>query len=214
MPVARDRLADRLALRANVAPPHARLRLAMDGAAVSGRGALADEVASALRARGRPVVLVHAEDFLRPAALRFERGREDPDAFYEDELDRSGLAREVLVPLGPSGTGRYLPTRWDPVRDRATRTQYICAPEGAVTLVEGALLLWALPFDLTIHLHLSATALRRRVPVADAGRELPTYARYAAEVRPRETADVVVLLDDPVRPAVIDRRAPAEITAG
>ena len=67
-----------------------------------------DELAAALvdplRARGRPVLHVRATDFLRPASLRFELGRTNPDSFYEGWVDEAGLRREVLDPAGPGGT--------------------------------------------------------------------------------------------------------------
>lgn len=182
---------------------HHPLRVAVDGASVSGRHRLADELVDRLRVRSRPAVRVCAEDFLRPAAVRLERGRDDPDAFYADRLDAAGLQREVLDPLGPGGSARYLPTLWDPTTDRASRAAYAEATSDAVVLVDGAFLLTGtLSFDLSVHLHLSPAALRRRVAPADAERELPAYARYAREVTPAEVADYVVLLDDPRRPAL------------
>ena len=178
----------------------------MDGASVTGADRLADDVAAALRARGRPVVRISAADFLRPAALRLEHGRDDPEAFYRDSLDVAGLRREVLTPLGPGGTGRYLPTLWDAERDRATRATYAEAPAPAVVLVDGTFLLGAgLPFDVGLHLWLSPAALRRRLDPRDVDRELPAYAMYEAEVAPRETAELVVLGDDARRPALVDR---------
>ncbi len=46
-----------------------------------------------LQVRGRPVLRASAEDFLRPASLRLERGRTAPDAFYLDRLDRGWTAQ-------------------------------------------------------------------------------------------------------------------------
>jgi hypothetical protein len=69
-------------------------------------------------------------------------------------------------------------------------------------LVDGCLLLGrGLPFDLTVHLRLSAAALARRTP-AEQRWTLPAYARYEAEVDPDRVADVVVRLDDPRHPAI------------
>ena len=168
---------------------------------------LADALADALRVRGRPPIRVRTADFLRPAALRFEHGRDDPEAFYRDGVDHAALRREVLQPLAPGGSGRYLPTLWDAARDRATRAGYVDAPPAAVLLVDGAFLLGAgLPFDVTVHLWLSPGALRRRTDPAAHARELPAYAMYEAEVAPREVADLVVLGDDPRRPALVDRK--------
>ena len=55
------------------------LRVAIDGAPPAAPWDLADALVSPLRALGRDVVRVSARDFLRPASLRFEFGRDDPD---------------------------------------------------------------------------------------------------------------------------------------
>lgn len=181
------------------------MRVAIDGAPAAAGAVLADDLVGPLRALGRPVVRVSAGDFLRPAALRFEAGRVDPDAFYGEWLDAGGLRREVLDPLGPAGSGHYLPSLWDAGRDRATRAPYVEAAAEAVLLLDGTFLLTGgLPFDVTVHLRLSLGALARRTPKDDQW-SLPAYARYDREVRPGDVADLVVRLDDPVRPALVDR---------
>ena len=198
-----ERLADTLAGRS---PGHP-LRVALDGPLMSDSPLrLAEPLAAALRLRGRPVVVVDAAGFLRPASLRLERGRDDPDAFYEDWLDVPGLQREALGPLAPGGDRRYLPALWDAGRDRATRAGYEVAPADAVALVRGWFLLcFPSSFDVTISCWLSPAARARQVPPEVAGRELPAYDRYDEEARPTERADVVVRCDDPRHPAVIWR---------
>lgn len=178
------------------------LRVALDGADAADPGRLADALVDPLRVRGHPVTRVRAADQLRPASLRLERGRTDPDSFYEDWLDVEGLRREVLDPLAPGGTGRVRAVRWDAAADRAARSPAEVLPDGAVLLVSGPLLLgrW-LAFDLTVHLELSPAALARRTP-AELAWTLPAYARYVDEVDPAAVADVVVRLDDPRHPAV------------
>lgn len=152
------------------------------------------------------MLVVEVADFLRPASLRWERGRDDADAFYEDWADWNGLRREVLDPLGPGGSRNWLPTLWDAARDRATRAGYRHAREDATLLVRGWFLLGrGLPLDVTVHLALSPAARRRRVPAGAEARELPAWDRYDREVRPAAIADVVVRCDDPHHPAVVDR---------
>ncbi|MTE21721.1 uridine kinase [Streptomyces sp. TRM43335] len=176
-------------------------RAAIDGADAARPGRWADELAEALRLRGRPVHRVSASGFLRPASLRLEYGRRDPDAYHDLWLDDGALWREVFAPLGPGGTGRVLPDLWDPVADRATRSPYTTLAPGGVLLLDGPLLLGrGLPLDLTVHLRLTPAALARRTPEEERW-TLPALARYEDETRPQETADVVVRVDDPRRPA-------------
>lgn len=164
---------------------------------------MADAVAQRLRIAGRPPVVVDAAYFLRPASLRYERGRTDPDAFFDDWLDVAGLRRELLDPAGPGGSRQIVESLHDPVRDRATRAPYITVPDNAVILLHGPLLLgWGLPFDLTIHLRQSAAALARRLP-EELSWTVPAYQRYEEIVDPAGVADIVVRCDDPARPAVI-----------
>ena len=179
-------------------------RVGVDGAAPAEPGAFADRLAAELRLRGRPVVRVSTADYLRPASLRFERGRTDPDARHDDWLDVGGLRREVFEPLGPAGDGRVLPTLWNAETDRATRAEYVELPPGGMLVLDGELLLGrGLPFDCSVHLWLSPAALRRRTPEADAW-ALPAFERYHASARPLYAADVAVRVDDPAHPALLD----------
>jgi len=206
-PVSFEALVDDLADRIAAAPREAWRRVAIDGAPPAAPGLLADRLVEPLRLRGRQVLRVRAGDFLRAASLRLERGRRNPEAFYEDWLDVGGLRREVLGPLAPGGTGRVLPALWNPATDRSYRRPYVTLPPGAVVLVDGTLLLGrGLPFDLTVHLWLSPAALARRTGPEERWR-LPAYERYEREVAPLRTADVAVRVDDPRHPALITQPA-------
>jgi hypothetical protein len=203
-PVSPEALVEELADR--LAGSGGPTRVAVDGAPAARPEALADALVDPLRLRGRPAVRVRTDDFLRPASLRFELGRTNPDSFYTAWVDEAGLRREVLDPAGPGGTGKIITRLWNAETDRATREPYADLPTGAVVIVSGALLLGAgLPFDLSVHLELSPAALARRTGPAEAW-TLPAYARYADEVDPASFADVVVRMDHPARPAlVLDR---------
>jgi hypothetical protein len=195
-----DALADRL-LKTEPRDGGSRLRVGFDGAPAAGTLRPAAALADALRLRGRPSAVVGTEGFLRPASLRYEYGREDPDAYYGGWYDTGALWREVFGPLDPGGSGKVLPDLWDPVTDRATRSEPVELPPGGVLLLHGPLLLgqW-FPFDLTVHLDLSPAALHRLTPPAERW-TLPAFERYAADADPRASADVVVRADRPDHPA-------------
>ncbi|MCF6509119.1 uridine kinase [Blastococcus sp. MG754426] len=179
------------------------LRVAVDGPGAADPGALAGEVADRLPMLGRAAVVVPAEGFYRPASLRLEHGRTDPDARYTDWLDTGALAREVLGPVGPGGSGEYLPALWDLARDRSARLPRRPAAAGGVLLVPGSLLQGVgLAFDVVVHLRMAPAARARRTPPEQAW-ELPAFDRYDDEVDPVALADAVVLADHPDRPALV-----------
>ncbi|WP_433364540.1 uridine kinase [Streptosporangium sp. CA-115845] len=203
MPISPSSLVEEVANRVDAEPRDSWVRVALDGAPAARPGDLADALVDPLRLRGREVLRVLSADFLRPASLRFEYGRIDPDSFYTDWFDYKGLVREVLGPLAPGRSGKVLPTLWDSTIDRATRAPYVTVPPGGVLLLAGPLLLGrGLPFDLTVHLRLSPGALARRTPDEERW-TLPAYARYEAEVAPARVADMVVRVDDPRHPALV-----------
>jgi hypothetical protein len=192
-------LADRLASRES----DSRIRVAVDGADAAGPDRLADALVDPLRVRGRPAVRIDTRDFLRPASVRLEFGRTNPDSFYAGWFDEAGLAREVLDPAGPGGSGRIVTRLWNADLDRAAREPYRSLEPTAIVLVSGPLLLGAgLTFDFTVHLELSAAALDRRT-APETRWTLPAFARYAGEVAPETFADVVVRVDDPRHPALV-----------
>ncbi|MEU6880592.1 uridine kinase [Streptomyces sp. NPDC046712] len=182
------------------------LKVGIDGAPAAPTGETAERIAEALRLRGRSVLVVGTEGFLRPASLRYEYGKQDPDSYYSGWYDTGALWREVFGPLEAGGGGRVLPDLWDPVSDRATRSPYVEVPPGGVLVVHGPFLLghW-FPFDMTVHLRLSPGALARRT---EESWTLPAFARYENEVGPSDVADVVVRADDPRHPAWTGLSAP------
>lgn len=204
VPISPELLVARTAGAVLALPPDRRLAVAVDGAPPTRTDELAARLVEELRLRGRPAVHVAARDFLRPASLRFEFGREDPDLFYTDWLDLKAIEREVLSPIAPDGNGRVLPRLWDPVADRAYRAEHVSLEAGGVVVLEGSFLIGAgLAFDLVVHLSMSAAALARRTE-DELAWTLPAYQRYEDEMDPVSLADIAVRCDDPRHPALVE----------
>jgi uridine kinase len=188
-----EELADRIqALRR----PHP-VRVAIDGVDAAGKTTLADELASALRRRGREVVRVSVDGFLRPRSERYRRGELSPEGYYHDSFDYTAL-RETIRGAHSS--------------------------QDAILLVEGVFLLrpeLVEEWDLRIFVSVEPDealrrALERDTPVFGSREEAerryrlryqPGQRLYFAEARPLDAADVVVVNDDPIRPAIRTGRA-------
>ena len=91
--LARADVVAQIADRLSRLPPLA--RVAVDGVDAAGKTTLADELAHALAGRGVEVVRISADDFLRPPAERYRRGRESPDGYYLDSFDDGALRAAV-----------------------------------------------------------------------------------------------------------------------
>ncbi|WP_442916835.1 uridine kinase [Lentzea sp. NBC_00516] len=170
-----------------------RVRVLIDGAPAAEPGRLADAVVEPLRASGRPVQRVSIEDFLRPASVRLEHGRTDSYSYRHDWFDFGGLQREVL---DPALDGKVLPSLWNAATDRASRAEYVDVPENGVVLVDGTLMLdrW-LPAELTVHLWLSPSALKRKTAEEWT---VPAFDDY------EPVADLFVRYDHPERPGLVE----------
>jgi uridine kinase len=217
---ARAALLERLAdLITAVRRPHP-VRVAVDGPDAAGKTTMADELAEALTARGRPVIRASIDGFHRPRADRYRRGEHSPEGYWLDSFDDEALRANLLEPLGPGGTRRYRTRTFDFRADRPIATPARLAPEDATLVFDGVFLLrpeldhaWDLrifldvPFPETLRraverdrtLFGSAAATRERYH----RRYIPGQRLYVASVRPRQVADVVVDNRDPAAPRLV-----------
>jgi len=177
-------------------------RVCIDGAPATDPHALGAAVVAVLASR-RPAVHVRADHFWRPAGQRFEYGKQDVQAYLDTWLDVDALRREVLDAV--SSRGSVVPGLRDPGTDRSLRLAPVELGEDPVVVVTGSALLGrGLPFELTVHLRMSRSALARRTPDSEQWM-LEALAEYDASVAPEAVADLVVRCDDPLHPALVVR---------
>ena len=182
----------------------------VDGADAARPSEFARRAADRVRADGRAADTVSLHDFVRPASLRMEFGR-DEIAYRTGWFDYSALQREVLDSIHHAGI--WLPALWDEAADRSARIHRRTALPATVLFVAGPMLLGrGLPFDRTIRLDLSAAALTRGTPAEQAW---TVPALLAHDREHSETPDHFVRWDHPDRPALrSDPNPPSRDTAG
>lgn len=178
----------------------------VDGAAELGGTALADAVAARVQTLGRPVIRVSTDWWWRPASVRLELGRTDIDMLLSGWIDTAALHRELLDPLRPGGSGRYLRRLRDPNTDRSLREERVTALPRSVVLLDGPFLKASgLTLDVVVHLQVSTGTLARSLP-PDRRWWVEGHERYRDEHRPTESATAVIAYDHPGAPAIAWRQ--------
>jgi len=201
----RARLLDQVAGLVPPAVSEDCVRVGIDGVDGAGKTRFADELAAALRRRGRPVVRVGVDDFHQVRAVRYRRGRRSPSGFWLDSFDYPRLWAEVLTPLGPGGSRRYRPAGHDLATDRVLAPPPVTAPAGAVLVLDGIFLHrdeLAGAWELSVFLDVGFAETARRMAHRDGTEpdpEHPSMARYVLaqrhyldRCRPRQRADLLI----------------------
>nr|WP_256127870.1 uridine kinase [Arthrobacter sp. SDTb3-6] len=194
--------------------------VAIDGVDGSGKTTFAAAYATALEVLGRPVVVIHADDFLNLRAVRHRRGRDSPEGFWLDTYDYAALERDVLAPFGPRGDGLYRSAATDRRLDLALDPPRLQARPGTVCIVEGMFLHrreLAGRWDYSVFLDVPFAETARRMALRDgtpADPGHPGMRRYVggqrlyfAEAAPWLRADRVVDNTDPAEPLVTPQAA-------
>ncbi|MCB1268980.1 MAG: uridine kinase [Microthrixaceae bacterium] len=201
------------------------VRVAIDGITAAGKTTFAEHLASVLTADGRSVLRVSMDGFHNRRDVRYRQGRSSSDGYYEDAYDIDSLRRVLLDPLGPGGDLRYRASVLDLASDVPTDDGPFDAEPGDVLIVDGSFLQKPeirRSWDLVVFLRASFAAAAERGARRDAellggldaaraafrDRYHAAQRRYLAECDPEHLADVVVDVEDPTAPTVVDRRVP------
>jgi len=185
------------------------VRVGVDGVDGAGKTVFADQLADRLRAQGREVVRVSADDFHHVRAVRWRRGRDSAEGFFLDSYDLAALRDRVLDPLGPGGDRRYRSACHDLVTDQPLDPPARLAPPGAVLVLDGLFLhrpelvgCWAMSVFLRVGFVVSVARLAERdggspdPDDASVARYVQGQRRYLRTCVPEERADLVIDHDD------------------
>jgi uridine kinase len=193
------------------------VRVAVDGRSAAGKTTLADELVQPIERHRRTVIRASVDDFHRPAAERYRRGRYSAESFYFDAFDYPAVRTRLLLPLGPDGSRRYRPAFFDAWNDRPIDQPEHEAPDDAILLVDGVFLcrpelndLW----DFRVFVDIDPEESVRRGVLRDQvwmgseeearrryrQRYLPGEQLYLRAVQPLRHADAIVDNRDPTHP--------------
>ncbi len=196
-------------------PRQSRAVVAIDGVGGSGKSIFAERLAR--RGDGRPVIVLHVDDFFNPSAIRRARGRHSPEGFWLDAFNYEALISWALTPLAAAGGGLYRPASYDHANDQIVEADPLRAPPDALVLVEGVFLhrdelrrFW----DFSVFLDVPFLEAARRMAQRDGldadpesglmHRYVGAQRAYFRDAAPWERASLVVDNTDVDNPRIID----------
>jgi len=195
-------------------------RVAIDGPTAAGKTVLADELATAFAARGRPTIRASVDGFHNPRRERYSDDLPTAESYYRLSFDYDALRRELLDPLGPDGRRRYRSAVFDLGEDAPVIVDQLAAPDDAVLLFDGVMLLrpeLEHAWDFSVYVDVDKSVGRERCVARDArrlggesgarrsyeDRYAPGQDLYVQRCRPTDVCDLIVTNDDPLRPTLI-----------
>ena len=119
--------------------PNRRHIVAVDGVDGAGKTVFADQLGSAVAALGRQVVQASIDGFHNPRAVRYRRGRNDPEGFFLDSYDYGALREDLLEPFR-SGASHVRIARFDHRTDSEVAGADIEVGAAAILVVDGIFL--------------------------------------------------------------------------
>ncbi|QIG38167.1 uridine kinase [Microbacterium sp. 4R-513] len=186
-----------------------RVIVAVDGRDGAGKTIFADGLAAAFAEDGSAVFRATIDDFHRPRAERYRRGRTSPEGFYRDSYDYATFRRVLIDPFRDgrqtAGTTGFQLSAFDLARDSPVASSWVTAPRDAVLIVDGIFLhrpelrgLW----DWSVWLDVPIDVAYRRMAERDGGDPdflAPANARYREgqelyqrDADPRRAASAIV----------------------
>lgn len=199
-----------------------RLRVAIDGFTAAGKTSFGHELASAVRALGRPTLRACLDDFKNPwsEARKLGYDRISGEGYYRNAYDFRAARELLLGPSGPAGSGNVVLCARDPLTGIDHRATTVFAPGDAILIVDSVFAFrpeYDEFWDFRIWLQVDPDLALARGIARDAEREgSPEEAErlhrdryhaaetlYVAEVDPVSRADVVIDNRDFARPRVL-----------
>jgi len=213
-----ERIAQRIA---ELDRPHT-VRVAIDGVDAAGKTTLADELAPDVEALGRPVIRAGIDGFHHPKRVRYRRGPDSAEGYYEDSFALDGLIAALLRPLGPDGSRVYRTALFDHRIDAPVDAPRYRAMPRAILLFDGVFLLrpelrpfWDYSifvrarFDVTLarakHRDAALLGSADEVERRYKARYIPGQQIYLDRCRPESRADLVIDNDDAAHPIIVAR---------
>ena len=158
-------------------------RIAIDGVDGAGKTTFADELAALL---DEAAIRASVDDFHRPRALRYAKGRHSPEGFFEDSFDYVALKAVLLEPLSADPPERFRTACFDHRADAQVQAQ-LESPAGRRFLIFDGIFAHRPEligyWDYSVFLDVSPAVSVRRCIDRDGSSDVPDDPEHAMHAR-------------------------------
>lgn len=201
------------------------VRVGIDGVDASGKTTLANELVEPLQIKGHDVIRISVDGFHNSKKVRYLKGRNSPQGYYENSFNNDAIVSYILKPLGPKGRLKYKSTLFDFITDSEVDQPFQEASADSILLFEGVFLhnpLLINYWDFTIFVHADFNVALKRAQERDVylfgdadkikeiyeAKYIPGQQIYLNSEYPSEKANVIFKNNKIERPQLIINKMP------
>ena len=193
----------------------------IDGVDAAGKTTFADRLAYRLKESNRQIIRASIDGFHNPAIIRYRKGRNSPEGYYQDSFNYHLLIEKLLKPLS-SGDLKYKEVVFDYRIDGEANVPIKKADKDAILIMDGIFLYrpellnyWDIKvfldvsFDVTVQRAIKR-AKSQKTPDSEQDiidiyncRYIPGQKLYFQEANPQEKADILINNNDYNIPIII-----------
>lgn len=191
------------------------VRVGIDGVDAAGKTTLADSLAAYLKAQDKPIIRASVDSFHNPKSIRYQKGRNSPEGYYEDSFNNQAIIDNLLSPLGESGGLKHKKTIFDSKTNQKVAAPTETAKADSILIMDGVFLFrpeliryWDLKIFLEVNFEKVIVRAKNRDGSAQEildryrRRYIPGQQLYLRDAKPAEKADLVIDNNDFENPTI------------
>lgn len=182
----------------------------IDGVDAAGKTILADKLADRLEESNRQIIRASIDGFHNPKAIRYRKGRNSPNGYYQDSFNHHLIIDKLLKPLS-SGDLKYKEVVFDYRIDDEVNVPSKKADKDAILIMDGIFLFrpellnhWDIKILLDVSFDVTLQRAIKRVKDQETldseqdimdqynRRYIPGQRLYFQEATPQEKADILI----------------------
>ncbi|MFA5792624.1 MAG: cytidylate kinase family protein [Candidatus Gracilibacteria bacterium] len=195
------------------------IRIGIDGVDASGKTTLANALADFFKTQNQDVIRASIDGFHNPKSIRYQKGHNSPEGYYQDSFNNQAIINNLLAPLGKNGDLKYRKAIFDFRTDTEVTSPVETARPTSILIMDGVFLFrpelikyW--DFKIFIEADFAITikrAIKRdgyylgsKQEIIDKYNEryIPGQKLYLKEANPKELANLVIDNNDFENPTI------------